>query len=680
MTRRTTAAMLDFLTPVSVVPGTGPKRIAALQESGITTVGDLLYRFPRRYLDRSYITPLGELHRYIDEGRTVCGTVDTVRFERGRRSRLRAKLTDESGSIELLWFQGVSFYRHSLKKGQRIIATGKVSRFSGLQMVHPLFETVPAGSTGAPVPVLPLYGLSGAMREATAGQRYLQKSMQWLFKNLKHYPQSLPEVLVKRHSFPPLETCLRELHFPTDCSQLDRYRERLRYEELYRLALTLHFSRKKFQLPGRPVNRGALLEQFLKTLPFTLTEDQHGAVDILVSDCAAPHRMHRLLQGDVGSGKTVVAFAAALPALAAGLQVVWMAPTEILAVQTWNTVSAWLAPLGYTADLFTAATASGKEHLQHRQQIASGTARFIVGTHALLQPSVAFHAVGLVVIDEQHRFGARQRLELHGKDDKADFLMLSATPIPQTLASTLYGDLDLITLHTLPPGRLPIATHLVPDEKRGDMEQFIKERLDAGEQCYYIVPRIDEDETEEESGSSRRLRSLDTTFAELTKGAFSGIPAAFMHGKVESAEKERILGEFLQGTIRLLVATTVLEVGIDAQHATVIVIENSERFGLAQLHQLRGRVGRGNRKSYCFLLSDPAIPPETRVRLQKFSREHDGFAVAEMDLQQRGPGEVSGYKQSGWDDLVFADILRDAPLFSEIRNEISEFLSRHSGK
>ena len=670
--------MLDFLSPVAVIPGMGPKRLAALRESGITTLGDLLYRFPRRYLDRSEISPIGGLYDKIDQVCTVCGTVATVRFERGRRSRLRAQLTDESGSIELLWFQGVSFYRQSLRKGQRIVATGKVSRFTGLQIVHPVFETIAADTTGAPVSILPLYGLSGAMREATVGQRFLQKSMQWLLRNLKHYPQSLPAPLAERHSFPPLETCLRELHFPTAVADLDRFRRRLKYEELYRLALTLHFSRKKFQLPGRELRCGALFERFLRQLPFTLTDDQHRAVNELLAEAGKPRRMHRLLQGDVGSGKTVVAFAAALPSLNEGLQVVWMAPTEILALQTWNTVNAWLGPLGLTADLYTAATTAGAHGHTLRQRFASGKSRFIVGTHALLQPSVAFNAVGLVVIDEQHRFGARQRLELHGKDDKADFLMLSATPIPQTLAGTLYGDLDLVTLRSLPPGRQPVATHLVPDNKRDDMERFIRERLDAGEQCYYIVPRIDHDDTEEENRP--RLKSLDGTFAELTRGAFSDIPAAFIHGRIESAEKERIFTGFIEGATRLLVATSVLEVGIDAKNATIIVIENSERFGLAQLHQLRGRVGRGTRQSYCFLLTAPDIPPETRDRLLRFCRERDGFSIAEMDLHNRGPGEVSGYKQSGWDDLAFTDILRDVSLFSEIRNEIGEFLSTHSEK
>ena len=676
MTRRTTAAMLDFLTPVSVLPGTGPKRLVAFHECGMETLGDLLYRFPRRYLDRSEVTPLGVIRKKVGRQCTVCGTVETVRFERGRRGRLRALLADGSGSIELLWFQGVSFYRKSLKKGQRIIATGKVSRFAGFQMVHPVFETVPADAQGAQVPVVPLYGLTGSMREAMIGQRFLQKCMQWVFWNLKHYPQSLPGPVVEQYGFPPLESCLREMHFPTDLSALDRFRDRLRYEELYRLALTLHFSRKKFLLPGRRLAGGELVKRFLSLLPFTLTEDQRMAAGVLLDDCASARRMHRLLQGDVGSGKTVVAFMAALPALNEGLQVVWMAPTEILALQTCRKINEWLEPLGFSAELLTGGSAAQKNHHSLRQRIASGEARFIVGTHALLQPSVTFRAAGLLVIDEQHRFGARQRLLLHEKDDKADFLLLSATPIPRTLAQTLYGDLDMVTLRSLPPGRKPVATHLVPEAKRKEMERFIGERIAAGEQSYYVVPRVGQDESVDETAP--RLKSLDATFEQLTKGSFREAPAAFIHGKLESAEKERVVDGFLRGEIRLLVATSVIEVGIDAPDATIMVVENCERFGLAQLHQMRGRVGRSGKQSYCFLLAGSGITSETESRMKDFCRQHDGFAVAELDLKLRGPGEVSGYRQTGWEEMALGDILRDAPLFARIRSDLEKFLSAHS--
>lgn len=672
MTRRSTPAMLDFLSPLSVVPGMGPKRFAAVKESGIETIGHLLYRFPLRYLDRSTVIPLTKVGNYVDATVTVTGTVEKVSLERGRRKRLRVLLKDETGTIELLWFQGTSYYRHSVGSGKRVIATGKVTRYGRCQMVHPMIETVSDSST--PLSVIPLYSLTESMRSAGIGQRFLCKTMEWIFRKLKHYPQSLPDHLEKKLAFPPLSTCLRELHFPSDTAGLEPFRSRIRYEELYQLALSLTFCRRKFALPGRPLERGPLPDAFIGQLPFSLTEDQKTAVETLLADCAGSSRMHRLLQGDVGSGKTVVAFIATLPSLHEGLQVVWMAPTEVLAQQTFSRINSWLEPLGFSADLLTSSgggkTAANREL---RQRIATGNSRFIIGTHALLQSSVLFRNIGITVIDEQHRFGARQRLELQKKDPAADFLLMSATPIPRTLAQTLYGDLDIVTIRSLPPGRKPVATHLVPEERRHDMEIFIQKEIAGGAQAYYIVPRIEKGENEDETRPA--LHDLETTFAELTQGTFHGITSSFLHGRLDSAEKERQLKNFAGGAISLLVATSVIEVGIDVPSATIIVIENSERFGLAQLHQLRGRVGRGNTKSYCFLLTSPATDGQTIKRLRTFCEEHDGFAVAELDLRNRGPGEVTGYRQSGWDDLIVADILRDAALFSEICKDMNHHLS-----
>jgi ATP-dependent DNA helicase RecG len=664
--------MLDFLSSLSVVPGMGPKRFAAMKESGIETIGHLLYRFPLRYLDRSTVTPLNAVDSCLDKTVTVTGTIEKVSLERGRKSRLRALLKDETGTLEMLWFQGTSYYKHSVRAGKRIVATGKITRYGRCQMVHPLIETVSGNST--PLPVLPLYSLTETMRDAGIGQRFLCKSVEWIFSKLRHYPQSLPGPLEAQYDFPPLSTCLRELHFPTDVDSLEPFRNRIRYEELYQLALSLSFCRRKFALPGRSLKCGPLLDAFLRQLPFTLTKDQKRAADELLADCADSRRMHRLLQGDVGSGKTVVALIAALPSLHEGLQVVWMAPTEVLAQQTFSRINNWLTPLGFSADLLTS-SGGGKSaaNRELRQRIATGGARFIIGTHALLQSSVIFRKVGITIIDEQHRFGTRQRLELQKKDPAADFLLMSATPIPQTLAQTLYGDLDIVTIRSLPPGRIPVATHPVPEEKRGDMERFIKEQITQGAQVFYIVPRIETGENDAENPAAPR--DLKTTFSELTRGTFHNISSSYIHGRLDSASKERILKDFAEGSISLLVATSVIEVGIDVSSATVIVIESSERFGLAQLHQLRGRVGRGDKKSYCFLLTSSSADTRTGERLKMFCREHDGFAVAELDLKNRGPGEVTGYRQSGWDDLIVADILRDAALFSEIRKMVDHHLS-----
>lgn len=673
---RTAPAMLDFLSPLSIIPGMGPKRMAAFSDAGITTVGDLLYRFPGRYIDRSIITPVKNAPLHIDSTVTVAGTIESVKIERGKKSRLRAQLTDATGTLELLWFQGVEFQRQKVTKGMHCIATGKISSFNGIQIVHPAIEECP-GETHVPAqPVLPLYRLTSAMRETGVHQAFRRKIILWILKQCQHYPETLPASIDDRHGFPPVATCLNELHFPTSLQHLDRYKERIRYEELYRLALDLHFNRTKFRLPGRALTPSPLREKFEATLPFTLTNGQHEAIDLLLHDCASPRRMHRLLQGDVGSGKTVVGFMATLPSLANGLQVVWMAPTELLAEQTWATINTWLIPLGCKAALFTGSSRNSSDYHALCTSLANGSCQFVVGTHALFQPAINFHKVGIFIIDEQHRFGANQRLTLHEKDNAADFLLMSATPIPQTLAQTLYGDLDIVSIRDLPPGRQHVSTHCVEPQKRLAMEEFIAGHLETGKQCFYIVPRIEGDDTSDDTPPD--IADIESAFRRITRGVLGPFSTSYIHGKRDSTTKSTILRDFSTGKLSILLATTVVEVGINVPNASIIVIENAEHFGLAQLHQLRGRVGRGSAPAWCFLMLSEECTAETRQRLRTFCSMHNGFSVAELDLQHRGPGEVTGFRQSGWDDLIMADILRDAELFASIRREIDHLLKRHS--
>jgi ATP-dependent DNA helicase RecG len=669
MAQQSSRQPLDFLSPVSMIDGFGPKRVAALRESGIETAGDLLYHFPRRYLDRSHIVPLRDIGEQVNKTCTVCGTVEKNRIERGRKSRLRVLLSDGTGTLELLWFAGVPIFRTMLTMGTKIVATGKVSAYTHLQMVHPMVERLPEnGEPQLAQPFFPLYPISESMREAGISHRLLMKAVSWLLGNIGRFPRVLPEPIEKKRSFPPLEQCLREIHMPADPAKLDEYAKRLRYEELFRLALTLRWSRRKFALPGRAMLPGDLPECFRKQLPFALTGEQEKAIGILYDDAASNRRMHRLLQGDVGSGKTLTAFFACFPALASGLQVAWLAPTEVLALQTYRLIASWLAPFGFRAELLkSGVTADDRRRISG--ELADGTAMFVVGTHSLLEPSVRFKQLGMIVIDEQHKFGAEQRLTLQEKDVASDFLLMSATPIPQTLAKTLYGDLDIVTIMKPPPGRRAVETHCVPENKRNDMEQFVlREIREHGAAAYYVVPRIEQDENLE------TLRDAETTFAELKKGAFAGIPSGCLHGRMNSREKERIMKSFAGGAIKLLVSTTVIEVGVDVPQATIMIIENAERFGMAQLHQLRGRVGRGSQKSYCFLLTPSSSDDAVAERLSFFCRHHDGFKIAEMDLTLRGPGEVAGFRQTGWEDLKLADIVRDAELFREIQEEIETAL------
>jgi ATP-dependent DNA helicase RecG len=671
MPKRTISAMLDFLSPVSLIPGMGPKRLDAFNESGIETLGDLLYYFPRKYIDRTVITPCSDAADFINNTCTVSGTVETIRVEKGSRGRLRVLIKDSSGSIELLWFQGVQFFSKSIKKDSHIIATGKVGKFGHIQMVHPMIETVnnPSQLTGS---ILPVYSISTVMKEAGIQQKLLGKMVQWTLKNLKHYPQVLPDLIERQKSFPPLAECLYKIHFPDNLRALDTFLLRIKYEELYRLAINLRLSKRKFELPGRRLHAGSLSEKFRALLPFPLTEEQNKAITILYKDSQTDKRMHRLLQGDVGSGKTVVAMFSCLPALNDGFQIAWLTPTEVLARQTYNLLSHFFSQLGFTTELLKGGLAPSKKKTI-LGDIESGAIRCIVGTHAIIQSSVKFKNPGMFVIDEQHKFGAAQRLSLQEKDLAADFLLMSATPIPQTLAKTLYGDLEIVTLEKGPAGRLPVSTHIVPETKRYAMEEFVLGQIQKeNTQVYYVVPRIEKDDDFENAP----VKDVETTFKALTHGVFSSTPAAFLHGKMSADEKEKIMDNFASGISKLLVATSVIEVGLDIPNATIIIIENAERFGLAQLHQLRGRVGRGSKKSFCFLLSSKSTDEKAIERLSIFCKHHDGFKIAEMDLEFRGPGQITGFKQSGWDDLLMADIVKDAPIFREIQQNLDIILQR----
>jgi ATP-dependent DNA helicase RecG len=669
---RSIDSRLDFLSPVSLVPGLGPKRATALRESGIDTIGRLLHHFPLRYVDRSTITPIFDLYKYGSVTRTIVGTITKTRVERGRSARLRVRITDDSGDMEALWFHGVPFFRKSLHTGMRVLCTGavKLSPAAGVSlMFHPMIESISGDRRLPEILFLPQYPLTLAMHDAHLGQKALLKAMQWSLDNVKHWPQALPGGLELEKQFPPLEHCIREMHFPSDPAAQPRFKARIIYEELYRLAVALVWNKRKFAQPGRSLNAGALADSFRKLLPFALTEEQERAIDVLLADARSTLRMHRLLQGDVGSGKTVAAFFACLPAFNEGFQAAWLVPTEALAQQAFSVLAPWCEKLGVAIDMLRGGIAMEKKK-RILESCSTGRVQCVIGTHALLQPSVVFKKLGMIVIDEQHKFGAAQRLALQEKDRAADFLLMSATPIPQTLAQTAYGDLDIVSICGLPPGRMPVKTNCVPLHKRSAMETFVRgEILARGVQVFWVVPRIEKDD------ESDSIKNAESVYDVLSKGVFSGLQCSIVHGRVEPAEQQRRMEEFKQGTIKALVATTIIEVGIDVPNASIMIVENAERFGLAQLHQLRGRVGRSSKQSYCFLLANDTENQAARQRLVYFCSHHDGFEIAEMDLRMRGPGEVIGWRQSGADDLLMGDIIRDAELFREILNEVEPGLN-----
>jgi ATP-dependent DNA helicase RecG len=671
MTKRPVDGRIDFLSPLSLVDGLGPKRVAALQESGLATIGDLLCHFPHRYVDRSHITALGEIKRHINQTCTIIGTITRTRVETGRRMRLRIQVGDESGgTMEALWFNGIPFLRGVLEKGKRVLLTGKVSVNGNCQMVHPQMETLSPSGNDDIIAFLPVYSITAAMREVHVLQKSLLKSILWIFKNCSHYPQILPKVIEEKYGFPPFAECLKQMHLPDNPESLKPYRDRLCYEELWQRALTLRWSKREFAQPGRMLDPGNLPESLESLLPFSLTDAQRTVIAQLFRDAAAPTRMHRLLHGDVGCGKTVVALFACLPALKQALQVAWMTPTEALATQTHALLCRWLIPLGFKPVLMKGdITAVQKKEILNG--LRTGAIPFVVGTHVLMQSAVTFARLGMIVIDEQHKFGAEQRLALQRKDPAADFLLLSATPIPQTLAKTLYGDLDIVTITALPIGRVPVRTHLVRFDKRSDLLGFVKKEVaENSARVFYIVPRIDGGEDDE------ILTSAVQVYDEVRRTVLAEVPTGCVHGRLPSAEKERIMLDFCEGQLKMIVATTVVEVGIDVPEATIVIIENPEMFGLSQLHQLRGRVGRGSKQGYCFLLVRDTLEESSYNRLKQFCRTTDGFAIAELDLSLRGPGQLSGSRQTGWDDFKFADILRDAGLFMQIRRDIDSVLNQ----
>jgi len=655
---------LDFLSGLRSVPGLGPKRLAALEDAGLKTIGDLLYYYPVKYIDRSKQIALKDVSKFGDDVVTVSGIVERARIEPGRKLRFRIMIRDDDGAtLEAIWFAGALYQSKSIKAGDCLVLTGKINHHVKEQMVHPLVEKVTENWSISPV--LSVYSIKDVMREAGVNQKLLHKSIAWIFKNIHNFPQVLTAAIEQKHAFPALKDCLYNIHLPKDVSSLDKYWARLKYEELYKLALTLRWNKRKFALPGYSMSAGDLYDKMRACLPFTLTGSQEKAIAVLHGDAAKPARMHRLLQGDVGSGKTVTALLAALPALNSGYQVAWMAPTEVLAKQTYMVIEKYLHQLGISVGYIGAG--SSPQKAQNLKMLASGELKFAIGTHALFMPSVRFDKLGMIVIDEQHKFGASQRLALQEKGPQSDFLLMSATPIPQTLAQTLYSDLDTVEIRT-PSNRTPISTHIVPDGKRADMEIFLLEQIQNGSRVFYVVPRIEQDD---EAPDESTLKTVDSVADKLKKGALSKVPVTRLHGQMSSDKRDEAVNTFKNGAPGIMVSTTIVEVGVDISDAAVMVIENPEIFGLAQLHQIRGRVGRGEKRSYCFLLPGSTLNENSMKRLKFLKECHDGFELAEWDLRNRGPGDVCGSRQSGWDDLKCADILKDAKLFCEILREIN---------
>lgn len=675
--------MLDLSSKVQYVKGVGPRKAEALAAAGINTVSDLLLYLPFRYEDRSRLRPVAEL-RAGDEA-TVAVKVLGVRLRRTRRPRfkvLEAVVEDDSGQIRAIWFNQ-DFLKDILQEGRSVLLFGKVDyahRGSSLELKNPQYELMEDGDfepthTGR---VVPVYERVGPLTP-----RMLRRICHSLVDSLPaELPEYLPESLRRRHRFPPRGEALALAHFPEEGASLELYnsyrspaQSRLIFEELFLFSLGLALRRRDAAKLVKPRSFGVddrVREKVRKILPFRLTEAQKRVLKTIAEELSSDRPMRRLLQGDVGSGKTIVAVVASVIVIESGSQVALMVPTEVLAEQHFANVRRILSRSDYRVALLSSAL-NRTEREDLLAAIASGEVDLVVGTHALIQEAVSFKDLGLVIIDEQHRFGVLQRAELRDKGSHPDLLVMTATPIPRSLAMALYGDLDHSVLDELPPGRPPVGTLLMEVDQRERAYRLMEEQVAAGHQVYVVCPLVEESERTDLKAAAETHRSLE-------RGPFSHRRVALVHGRISSQEREQVMSSFAAGEVDILVATTVVEVGVDVPNATMVVVEQAERFGLSQLHQLRGRVGRGKAPSTAVLVYRPPLTPEAERRLQAMAETNDGFQIAERDLEIRGPGDYFGTRQWGAPLFRVADVVRDRDLFELARREAENLLSSPEGK
>jgi ATP-dependent DNA helicase RecG len=659
---RQTRAPAGLATPLQFLKGVGPERAKLLARKGLETVADALFFVPIRHEDRTRFTPFRALH--VGESVTCSGVITGVSPPPPgrRRAPLALLLRDESGYATATLFAGRHYLARVLSRGQRLVLHGKVGRYRDkVTIAVQDWEVVEGGDdehlhAGRLVPVY-------SSTEGLA-QRPLRRLMwQVIEEHARDVEETLPESVRARRGLPSLAEAVRQAHFPATEAERERAMRRLAFDDFLLLQLGLAILRSRTTrargVSMRP--RGALVSRLRDSLAFSLTGAQERVWDEIRADMAAPYPMHRLLQGDVGSGKTIVAGLAVCTAVEAGYQAAVMAPTEILAEQHFATLARLLEPLGVPVTLLTSGL-KGRDAAARRAAVEAGHIGCVIGTHALVQERVVFQRLGLAVVDEQHRFGVHQRARLKGKGERPDVLVMTATPIPRTLALTLYGDLDVSVLDELPPGRKPVRTEARTESRRAQIYKFLGDQVAEGRQIYVVYPLVEESEAMD-------LKAATDMAAHLQRDVFPTLAVGLLHGRLSSEDKDAIMQRFKAGAIDVLVATTVIEVGIDVPNASVMLIEHAERFGLSQLHQLRGRVGRGPWKSYCILLTSGRLGEEASRRVEAMVETNDGFKIAEVDLQLRGPGEFFGTRQSGLPEFRAADLLRDAPLLEEARRE-----------
>lgn len=659
-------------TPIQYVKGVGPKLAKLFEKKGIWTVEDALYFLPRSYEDRRHLKKISELQ--VGKKETGFGEIllAGMAFYQNRKKKVfEVLVSDGSGMIKLKWFHGHERYlKDRFQKGRRLIFSGEVRWFNSQKEIHhPDVEMVEGDIEEDYLNfkrIVPIYSETEGLY-----QRTLRRLMKVIVEGYSDELKSpIPTEILERQDLIDFSEAFRRVHFPPDgesIEQLNLHRSdghrRIIFDEFFFLELGLALRKRGVALEkGLSFKtEGHLAKQLLQRLSFQLTPSQERTLSEIVADMEKPHPMNRLIQGDVGSGKTVVAVLAALRVVECGYQAAIMAPTEVLAEQHYLTIHRWVEPLGVKVALLTS-NVKGLEREEIYRHIRGGEVQIVIGTHAVIQEQVEFHRLGLAIIDEQHKFGVVQRGLLKKKGENPDVLVMTATPIPRTLAMTLYGDLDISLIDELPPGRMPVTTKIFPESARNRVYRIIEEEVKRGRQAFLVYPLVEESEKLD-------LKNATQMAEHLQKEVFGSFRVGLLHGRMKSEEKEAIMMEFKERKIDILVATTVIEVGIDIPNASVMVIEHAERFGLSQLHQLRGRIGRGNYPSQCILLAQYRSSEEARIRLQAMERSNDGFKIAEQDLELRGPGDFFGIRQSGLPDFRVAHILRDTAILIEARKE-----------
>ena len=655
-------------TSLQDLKGVGPKKLQAFTNFSIRSINDLLNYYPRRYLDRSTVRLIKDLK--INENVTIIGNIEVCRIRKTRNRKILYEviISDGTGFVKLIWFNGAKYIKNLIKKDDRLAVHGKIEFFNGYQILHPDYDKIDSDidpiNTGS---IVALYPLTAELKKVKIEHRFMRRLMRQAepyIKIMNDYYDS--ELLAKAHLI-TLKEAIKNIHFPDSISDLDLAIERLKFDEHFFLQLLMALRKSSIKIKNtKPFKtRGNKVKQTMDNLGFELTNAQKRVINEINNDISSNSAMNRLLQGDVGSGKTIIAIISAIVSVENNMQVAIMAPTEILANQHYQSFKKYLDPLQISCALLV-----GKQRPKEKEKTLSalnnGKINIVIGTHALIQKNVKFKNLGLIVVDEQHRFGVLQRGILLNKGLHPHLLAMTATPIPRTMAITYHGDMDLSIIDEMPKNRKKIITKVVNDKRLSKVYNFMEQEIIAGRQCIVVYPLVEESKKSDLAAATEGFEKLKNIFNNNI---------GLIHGKMKKSDKDTIMKKFVNNTINILVSTTVIEVGIDVPNASVILVEHSERFGLTQLHQLRGRVGRGSAKSYCILV-ERNVTPSSKKRLKIMEKTNDGFIIADEDLKMRGPGKFFSTEQSGFFNYKLADMINDGPLIRRARSFAQEIVNR----